>query len=101
MSRAASDIRQPKLGCCRVAAVPIGITGPKTADEGAYIYFDHCENLKYYEAVKSPDLEHFRTLRPSFISRGICHVTALSVPEVMIVQCLIEVVAANKTTKTK
>ena len=86
------------LACWRV---PHDLADPATTDDGVYIYFDHCNNLKYYGAVKSPDLENFRTLRPGFISRGICHVTALPVPEVMIVQCLIEVVAANKTTKTK
>jgi hypothetical protein len=47
-----------------------------------YVCFDHYTNPKYYGAMKSVDMEHWREISSQIsLPRGIRHGTVLKVPE--------------------
>ena len=81
---AVSDNAAGPFGPAGPAITGDWVEGPSAIQIGSefYIYFDHYGNPKYYGAIKSSDLEHWREISTSVsFPKGFRHGTVLRVPE--------------------
>jgi len=82
-----SDNAEGPYGQAGPAITGDWVEGPTAIQVGGefYIYFDHYGNLKYYGAVKSPDMEHWQDISPQVsFPKGMRHGTVLRVPQAVI-----------------
>ena len=80
---AVSDNADGPFGKAGPAITGDWVEGPSAIQIGRefYIYFDHYGTPKYYGAVKSTDLEHWRDISPQVsFPKGARHGTVLKVP---------------------